>query len=138
MQGLSSGTCCVTALIEGQEIIVSNLGDCRAVLSRHGVAEALTKDHRASELTERQRIEDMGGYVEMHRGAWRVHGILTVSRSIGDAHLKQWVVAEPETTVVQLTPDMEFLVMASDGLWEQVLMDAFPFRIHFLQETWGK
>ncbi|KAK4753609.1 hypothetical protein SAY87_001713 [Trapa incisa] len=119
-QGLNSGACCVTALIEGQEIIVSNVGDCRAVLSRHGVAEALTKDHRASEVIERKRIEDVGGYVEMHRGAWRVHGILSVSRSIGDAHLKQWVVAEPETRVIQLTPDMDFLVMASDGLWEQV------------------
>ncbi|OWM89692.1 probable protein phosphatase 2C 14 [Punica granatum] len=120
VQGLSSGACCVTALIEGQEIIISNLGDCRAVLSRGGVAEALTKDHRADEVIERQRIEDKGGYVEMHRGAWRVHGILAVSRSIGDAHLKQWVVAEPETTVLHLTSDMEYLVLASDGLWEEV------------------
>lgn len=135
MQGLSSGVCCVTALLDGQEIVVSNLGDCRAVLSRCGVAEALTEDHRADQVFERQRIEDKGGFVEMHRGAWRVHGVLAVSRSIGDSHLKQWVVAEPETTVIQLTPDMEFLVLASDGLWEQVMIDASQFRIHFVQEN---
>ncbi|KAL5552787.1 hypothetical protein UlMin_040188 [Ulmus minor] len=119
-QGLSSGACCVTALIEDQEIVVSNLGDCRAVLSRGGVAEALTKDHRAALEDERKRIENKGGYVEICRGAWRVHGLLAVSRSIGDAHLKNWVLAEPETKILQLTSDMEFLVLASDGLWEEV------------------
>lgn len=58
--------------------------------------------------------------MEIHRGVWRVHGILSVSRSIGDAHLKDWVVAEPDTKILQLTSDMEFLVLASDGLWEEV------------------
>lgn len=57
MQGLGSGTCCVTALIEGQEVVISNLGDCRAVLCRGGVAEALTKDHKAEQEDERKRIE---------------------------------------------------------------------------------
>ena len=57
----------------------------------------------------------------MHRGAWRVHGVLSVSRSIGDAHLKNWVLAEPDTKILHLTSDMEYLVLASDGLWEQVL-----------------
>ena len=58
--------------------------------------------------------------MEFHRGAWRVHGILSVSRSIGDAHLKDWVLGVPETKILQLTPDMEFVVLASDGLWEKV------------------
>ncbi|CAI0464650.1 unnamed protein product [Linum tenue] len=120
MQGLLSGACCVTALIQGQEMVVSNLGDCRAVLCKGGVAEALTIDHRAEREDERQRIENKGGYVEFHRGAWRVHGILSVSRSIGDSHLKEWVLAEPDTNILHLTPDMEFLVLASDGLWEVV------------------
>ncbi|XP_043725493.1 uncharacterized protein LOC122672049 [Telopea speciosissima] len=119
-QGLGSGTCCVTALIEGGDILVSNLGDCRAVLCRDGMAEVLTKDHRAEQEDERKRVENKGGYVDIHRGAWRVHGILSVSRSIGDVHLKEWVMAEPETKILHLTPDMEFLVLASDGLWEKV------------------
>lgn len=58
MQGLGSGTCCVTALIEGQEVVISNLGDCRAVLCRGGVAEALTLDHTAEQEDERKRIEN--------------------------------------------------------------------------------
>ncbi|KAF6137170.1 hypothetical protein GIB67_030934 [Kingdonia uniflora] len=119
-QGLSSGTCCVTCLIQEKNIVVSNLGDCRAVINRDGLAQAVTKDHKAAELDERKRIENKGGYVQIHRGAWRVHGILSVSRSIGDAHLKEWVTAEPDTKILSLTPDMKFLVLASDGLWEKV------------------
>lgn len=58
IQGIGSGACCVTALIEGEEIVVSNVGDCRAVLCRGGVAEVLTRDHRAELEDERRRIED--------------------------------------------------------------------------------
>lgn len=58
MQGLVSGVCCVTALIDDQEVVVSNLGDCRAVLCRGGVAEALTTDHKAGREDERKRIEN--------------------------------------------------------------------------------
>ena len=57
MQDMVSGTCCVTALIEGDDIVISNLGDCRAVLGR-GVAEALTTDHTAEQEDERKRIEN--------------------------------------------------------------------------------
>lgn len=48
----------MTATIEGKEIIIANLGDCRAVLCRNGVAEALTRDHRAEREDERKRTED--------------------------------------------------------------------------------
>ncbi|KAJ0895898.1 putative protein-serine/threonine phosphatase [Helianthus annuus] len=119
-QGLESGACCVTALIKEKELFVSNLGDCRAVISKKGKAESLTKDHKASHDDERKRIQDKGGYVELHRGTWRVHGVLAVSRSIGDAHLKDWVLGEPETKILPLTDDLEYLILASDGLWDEV------------------
>lgn len=45
-------------MIEGKDIVVSNLGDCRAVLCRGKAAEALTEDHRAGQEEERRRIED--------------------------------------------------------------------------------
>lgn len=53
------GACCVTALLRDGDLIVSNLGDCRAVLSRAGKAEALTSDHRPSREDERDRIESL-------------------------------------------------------------------------------
>ncbi|KAI5381293.1 hypothetical protein KIW84_UN0669 [Lathyrus oleraceus] len=51
------GSYCVTALIRNGNLVVSNAGDCRAVISRGGVAEALTSDHRPSREDERERIE---------------------------------------------------------------------------------
>ena len=53
-------------------------------------------------------------------GAWRVQGSLAVSRAIGDLHLKEWIISEPETKRLSLTSDCEFLIMASDGLWDKV------------------
>jgi len=59
MEDTSGGSCCVTALITQGDLVVSNAGDCRAVMSRGGVAEALTTDHRPSRQGEKDRIEAM-------------------------------------------------------------------------------
>ncbi|KAE8673168.1 Phosphatase 2C family protein isoform 2 [Hibiscus syriacus] len=61
---ISSGTCCVTALIHNGNLIVSNAGDCRAVMRRCGVAKPLTSNQRPSRDDERNRIQSSGGYVE--------------------------------------------------------------------------
>lgn len=55
----SGGTCCVTALLRKGNLVISNAGDCRAVLSRAGKAEALTSDHRPSRADEKDRIENL-------------------------------------------------------------------------------
>ena len=38
----------------------------------------------------------------------------------GDYYLKPYVSAEPEVTVVERTEQDEFLILASDGLWDVV------------------
>jgi protein phosphatase 2C family protein 2/3 len=62
----------------------------------------------------------------------RLHGVLAVSRSFGDAEHKRkhgaemWgkqfsadpCTSEPEITFLQLSPLMEFAVVACDGLWD--------------------
>ncbi|XP_077224662.1 putative protein phosphatase 2C 2 [Tasmannia lanceolata] len=120
IQDLSSGACAATVLLKDGELHVANVGDCRVVLSRKGVANALTIDHRVERKDERIRIENSGGYVNCFNGVWRVQGSLAVSRAIGDLHLKQWVISEPEINKIQLTTDCEFFIMASDGLWDKV------------------
>lgn len=55
-----------------------------------------------------------------NNGVWRVQGSLAVTRGIGDAHLKRWVIAEPETRAIRIEPQHEFLILASDGLWDTV------------------
>ncbi|GAB2274515.1 hypothetical protein Dimus_009284 [Dionaea muscipula] len=61
-----------------------------------------------------------GGYIDCYHGVWRIQGSLAVSRGIGDRHLKQWVIAEPETTTHKIESDYEILVLASDGLWDKL------------------
>ncbi len=41
-------------------------------------------------------------------------------RSIGDADLKPALTAQPEVAQHQLTAEDEFVVMASDGLWDKL------------------
>jgi serine/threonine protein phosphatase PrpC len=119
-QEVGGGTACVTALIIDGNLVVSNAGDCRAVISRNGASEALTCDHRAGREDERQRIENLGGIVDLRHGVWRVQGSLSVTRAIGDSHMKEWITAEPETRKIEITSDCEFLILASDGLWDIV------------------
>ncbi|KAE8652239.1 hypothetical protein Csa_022131 [Cucumis sativus] len=119
-QGVGSGACAASVLVKNGELHVANVGDCRVVLSRNGVATPLTKQHRLCREEERVRIEKSGGFVECKNGVWRVQGSLAVSRAIGDLHLKEWVISEPEIHRLPLTPDCEFLIMASDGLWDKV------------------
>lgn len=63
----------------------------------------------------------------MCHGTLRIQGCLAVSRGIGDRHLKQFVTAEPESHVLRLKPEHEFIILASDGLWDKV--KKFPFSL---------
>ncbi|XP_038683032.1 probable protein phosphatase 2C 25 [Tripterygium wilfordii] len=119
-EDVHGGSCCVTALIRKGNLVVSNAGDCRAVISNQGIAEALTSDHRPSREDEKDRVVSKGAYVDMIHGVWRIQGSLAVSRGIGDRNLKQWVIAEPETKICSIKPEHELLILASDGLWDKV------------------
>ncbi|KAI3678509.1 hypothetical protein L6452_37804 [Arctium lappa] len=114
------GSCCLTAIIRDSNLVVSNAGDCRAVVSSGGVATPLTADHRPSRPDEKLRIESLGGYVDCSHGVPRVLGSLAVSRGIGDRTLKQWITSEPESKILKIVPEFEFMIMASDGLWDKV------------------
>ncbi|KAH7436499.1 hypothetical protein KP509_05G022700 [Ceratopteris richardii] len=119
-QHVSSGACAVSVLVKEGEMIVANAGDCKAVLCRDGKAESLSICHRASNQTERQRVEDLGGIVECCHGIWRVQGTLAVTKSLGDASLKRWISAEPASKRMVITQEYEFLILASDGLWDKM------------------
>ncbi|CAL5029535.1 unnamed protein product [Urochloa decumbens] len=86
------------------------------------IAIAVSKDHKPDQTDERQRIEDAGGFV-MWAGTWRVGGVLAVSRAFGDKLLKQYVVVDPEIREEVVDNTLEFLILASDGLWDVVSND---------------
>nr|GMC46388.1 probable protein phosphatase 2C 39 [Ipomoea batatas] len=56
------GSTAVTAiLINGQKLVVANVGDSRAVICKNGVAKQLSVDHEPER--EKKVIEDRGGFV---------------------------------------------------------------------------
>ncbi|TVU34014.1 hypothetical protein EJB05_15835 [Eragrostis curvula] len=115
------GCTAVTALIVRNKLFVANAGDCRAILSRAGKPFPMTRDHVASCPKERERVVKAGTEVKWQIDTWRVGAAaLQVTRSIGDDDLKPAVTAQPEIIETALSVDDEFLVMASDGLWDVV------------------
>ncbi|OAY78599.1 putative protein phosphatase 2C 59, partial [Ananas comosus] len=114
-----AGSTASTAVLVGDRLLVANVGDSRAVICRGGNAIAVSRDHKPDQTDERQRIEDAGGFV-MWAGTWRVGGVLAVSRAFGDRLLKQYVVADPEIKEEVIDGSLEFLILASDGLWDVV------------------
>ena len=71
-QDVGSGTACVTALIIDGNLVVSNAGDGRAIICINGASEALTCDHQAGREDKRQRVENLGGIVDLPHRVWRV------------------------------------------------------------------
>jgi serine/threonine protein phosphatase PrpC len=114
------GTTATIILLSREEVFVAHVGDSRAILNCNGTAIRLFEDHRPSRKDEMARIESAGGLILKVGGAYRVNGALAVSRAIGDRGLKEFVVADPEIVTRTLTDTDDFLVVASDGLWDYV------------------
>ncbi|CAM9871826.1 unnamed protein product, partial [Chrysoparadoxa australica] len=90
------------------ELYTANVGDCRAIICRAGVAVELSQDHKPTREDEQARIEAAGGYIS--RG--RLNGLLGVTRAFGDITFK------PEIAVTKLVPEDEFFILACDGIWD--------------------
>jgi protein phosphatase 1L len=115
---MTDGTTAVVATVHGGKLVVANAGDSRCILiKKGGKVVPMSDDHKPSRDDEVARIRDLGGKV-LYWGRWRVQGVLAVSRAIGDVNLKPYVTSEPELVERRVEPDDQFLVLASDGLWD--------------------
>lgn len=66
------GSTAVTAmLINGQTLVVANVGDSRAVISKKSVAKQLSVDHEPNR--EKDIIESKGGFVSNLPGSLRAY-----------------------------------------------------------------
>lgn len=112
------GSTAVVCLMYKQHIWVANTGDSRAVRGRAGGAADLTQDHKASCPNEQQRITEAGGQV-LNNGGWRLMGVLAVTRAVGDLALRNYgLTACPDVFHFERDEADEFLILASDGLWD--------------------
>lgn len=116
---LYPGCTCIVAFIREEPdksvtLFTGNVGDARAVLSRNGLAVRLSYDHKASDVNERKRINETGGFIIRDR----VNGTLAITRALGDIPMKEFVVSHPFTTETKLTETDKRLILACDGIWD--------------------
>ncbi|KAM5578534.1 hypothetical protein ABKV19_008709 [Rosa sericea] len=124
--GPNSGSTACVAIIRNNQLVVANAGDSRCVISRKGQAYPLSKDHKPDIENEKDRILKAGGFIQVGR----VNGSLNLARAIGDVEFKQnkqlpvekqIVTANPDVTSVEICDDDEFLVIACDGICQQLV-----------------
>jgi len=138
-----SGSTATVLLLQsgGRSINVGWCGDSSAVLSRGGVPLVLTPPHRPCNRRERQRVVREGGVIEEERLA----GCLAVTRALGGFGTltaaaaptgEEWAAGsrpaeqqpqkpaglsgEPELISEALRSEDEFVLVASDGLWDVI------------------
>lgn len=136
MNSGSTATVCVHA---DDLLLVAAVGDSRAVLGSLGptpgayTSTLLSFDHKADRPEEQARLVNRGAEVRPIYSNGRPFGParlfkkgeeypgLAVSRAFGDRLSKDiGVVAEPEIAIHTLVPEDRCIVLASDGVWDQV------------------
>jgi len=159
------GTTALLLLFGGTDVnnlllYTANLGDCRAVLCRGGLAVRLTEDHRPDRKDEQKRIKAAGGGCFEMCGIWRcctaagaaratsahagfsesdTNTYLSCSRTFGDPELKMnadrpILSNVPEVEVRKLQVDDLFVLTACDGVWD-VLTDQQA--VDLVLQHWG-
>ncbi|CAE7719075.1 unnamed protein product [Symbiodinium sp. CCMP2592] len=118
--GRTSGAVACVATIQGKELLLANLGDCRAVVCEGGQVKFATADHSpVSNKLEKERLQALGVAVE---GGY-VGGELQVTRAFGDldgetGQKLAGLISTPEVAILEISDDTEFVLIASDGIWD--------------------
>ncbi|XAR67294.1 Phosphoprotein phosphatase [Bertholletia excelsa] len=128
-----SGTTAVTLVKQGQDLILGNVGDSRAVLATRDTDNALTAVQLTVDLKpnlprEAARIQQCKGRVFALQDEPEVARVwlpnsdspgLAMARAFGDFCLKDFgLISVPDVYYRHLTEKDEFIVLATDGVWD--------------------
>ncbi|XP_043697177.1 probable protein phosphatase 2C 34 [Telopea speciosissima] len=131
----NSGTTALTIVRQGEEIVISNVGDSRAVLATTSddgslVPVQLTIDFKPNLPQEAERITQCQGRVFCLKDEPGLHRVwlpneetpgLAMSRAFGDYCVKDYgVISVPEVTQRNITSRDQFVVLATDGVWDVI------------------
>ncbi|XP_058745342.1 probable protein phosphatase 2C 33 [Vicia villosa] len=133
MESFGSGTTAVTLFKKGQELVIANIGDSRAVLATldsNGSLKPhqLTTDLKPDLPKELERIRICKGRVFALNNESDVARLwlpkvdspgLAMSRAFGDFCLKNYgLISVPEVAYHRLNNQDQFIVLATDGIWD--------------------
>ncbi|KAL3650115.1 hypothetical protein CASFOL_006518 [Castilleja foliolosa] len=133
-----SGTTAVTLVKQGKDVIIGNVGDSRAVLGTRDknnliTAVQLTVDLKPNLPAEEARIRKCKGRVFALRDEPEVARVwlpnnnspgLAMARAFGDFCLKDFgLISVPEISFRRITGEDEFIVLATDGIWDVLSND---------------
>ncbi|CAJ1956538.1 unnamed protein product [Sphenostylis stenocarpa] len=128
-----SGSTAVTVVKQGSNLFIGNIGDSRAIMGSKDsndsmVAVQLTIDLKPDLPREAERIKRCKGRVFALQDEPEVHRVwlpfddapgLAMARAFGDFCLKEYgVISIPEFSHRLLTDKDQFIVLASDGIWD--------------------
>lgn len=130
-----SGTTALSIVRQGELIFIANVGDSRAVLATTSddgslVPVQLTVDFKPNIPQEAERIFQCKGRVFCLQDEPGVHRVwlpneespgLAMSRAFGDYCVKDFgLISVPEVTQRHITSRDQFVVLATDGVWDVV------------------
>ncbi|XP_057520543.1 probable protein phosphatase 2C 8 [Amaranthus tricolor] len=107
------GSTALVVLVGAEEIVVANCGDSKAVLSCNGAAVTLSRDTKLKRPNEKTRpvIKFVEGNVTS----------LNNTHVLGNREsMEPYVIPAPEVTVHKRRKTDNFLVIASNGLWDVI------------------
>ncbi|KAJ6800478.1 putative protein phosphatase 2C 66 [Iris pallida] len=128
-----SGTTAVTVVKQGQDLVIGNVGDSRGILGTRDrdnnlVAVQLTVDLKPNLPKEAARIHQCRGRVFALQDEPEVARVwlpnsdspgLAMARAFGDFCLKDYgLISVPDISYRRLTEKDEFIVLATDGVWD--------------------
>lgn len=147
-RGVGGAKCGATAAVAmlfkkdgATSLLAAGIGDSMVMKKSKSGLEWLTTEHVPDNEEERKRIELFNPNPKMPLvryvgDTWRVGGLLALSRAFGDAYLKPssdfegvgyqdadyasgfGLIAKPDVTISPITTADEWMLVASDGLFE--------------------
>jgi protein phosphatase 1L len=106
-------------MVKSGIVYTANLGDSRAVvIGSDGNLQYLNRTHILKDPEENERVCQSGGIIIHRGGTYRLNGELALSRSLGDLRHKPCLSSTPETSAYR-NGRGNFLIMASDGFWDE-------------------
>ncbi|KAL7713089.1 Protein phosphatase 2C [Entamoeba marina] len=116
----SCGLVCLIDQFEGKKTMyMANAGDSSGFLISDDDTISLSEEHNTKNQSEIDRVQAAGGLVF----SGRVNGVIAVTRSFGDHHMKQFIISDPYIKQVELDNTSRFIVLACDGLWDGIDID---------------